>query len=138
MATIEHRLGRATMNDVLEALRGEAYAYARYRLYAAAVRSRGNERLAELFEQTAQVELDEHFAELAALAGLGERDEDCLRDALLGEAEEADTIYPEYAERAARNGDGAAAERFAELAADEAEHHAAFAAALRDRLSSRP
>jgi rubrerythrin len=132
--TISHHT-RASLNDVLEAMRGEAYAYARYRFNAAAARARGRDDLAELFERTARVELDEHFTQLAALTDLAETDERMLRDAIEGELEEAETIYPAYAERAAGGGDVSIAARFAELARDEAAHLEAFRAAL-DELSS--
>jgi rubrerythrin len=107
---------------VLTALRGEAYAHARYRLFAAAARSRGDERLASLREGMANVELDEHFAELAELAGLVGSDADNILAALQDENDEAELTYPEFAARARAAGEDAVAERFEELAADERGH----------------
>ena len=54
-----------THENVVAALHGEAFAYARYRLFANAARKRGDDRLAAMFDGIASAELDEHFAELA-------------------------------------------------------------------------
>ena len=131
MATIANEtLHCGTRNDVLEALRGEALAYVRYRLCARAARRHGRRALADLFELTALVERDDHFRRLAELVELAGDDEAALAEAIACEDDQAETIYPEYAERAARAGDLAAAELFAEIARDERRHRAAFEAAL--------
>ncbi|HZC31471.1 MAG TPA: ferritin family protein [Gaiellaceae bacterium] len=115
---------------MLAALQGEAFAYARYSLFAAAARERGAVRLASLFDGLAAVELDEHFAELADLAGLVGSDADNLRVALEDENTEAAATYPRYAAEARARGDAAAAERFAELAEDELGHAKTLEGAL--------
>jgi rubrerythrin len=51
-------------------MHGEAFAYAKYMLFAERARQRGNAELAELLEKTAKEELLEHFAEEAGLAEL--------------------------------------------------------------------
>ena len=111
-----------TYDALLHAMHGEAFAYARYSLYAAAARERGDERLASLFAGMANVELDEHFAELAELAGLVGTDADNLATALQDENEEIEVTYPEFARRARQRGDEAAARRFEEIADDERAH----------------
>ncbi|MFF5159911.1 ferritin family protein [Streptomyces sp. NPDC000348] len=115
------------------ALHGEALAHATYLLFAAHARQTGHPALARLWEGTAEVELREHFAAEAVLAGLVRGTEDNLRTAITGERHEATTLYPEFAERAAAVGDTAAARFFRDTAADEARHAAAFQKAL-DRL----
>ena len=119
-----------TNENVLSALRGEAYAHARYLLFAAAARERGDERLASLFEGIATVELREHFAELAELAGLVGTDADNIRSAIDDENLEVEEKYPQFAEQARLAGERAAAERFAELAEDEREHEKTLEQAL--------
>jgi rubrerythrin len=119
-----------TQEHLLTAMHGEAFAYAKYRLFAQAARAHGRPDLATLFEQTAETELSEHFAEEAELAGLAGSDIANLRDAIHGEAYEVETMYQQFAEDARADGDDAAADRFAEVREDERRHRDAFAAAL--------
>jgi rubrerythrin len=111
-----------THENVLAALHGEGFAHARYLLFAAAARKRGEERLASMFEGIAAVELQEHFAELAELAGLVGADADNLAAAILDENLEVEVTYPLFAEQARAAGELAIAERFSEMAEDEREH----------------
>jgi rubrerythrin len=111
-----------TRENVLAALHGEAFAHARYLLYADAARASGDERLAAMFEGIAQVELREHFAELAALGGLVGSDVDNLRTAIEDEGAEVEEIYRSFAEQARLAGEDAVATRFEEIRGDEREH----------------
>lgn len=111
-------------------MQGEAFACAKYMLFADQARKSGHAVLAALFERTAHVERLEHFAEEAELAGFLGSDTDNLRQAISGEADEVDTMYREFAEQAAAVGENAAADRFREIGSDEAAHLAAFRAAL--------
>lgn len=112
------------------AMHGEALAHAKYMLFATRARQTGNPALANLFEGTAGVELNEHFAGEAALAGLVRTTKDNLRKAIAGERNEATNLYPGFAKRATAVGDTAAARYFRDTAADEAKHAAAFQQAL--------
>ena len=85
--------------------------------------------VAKLFSGTAQVELREHFAGEAVLAGLVGTNAANLRDAIKGETDEHTTMYPNFAKQATKNCT-AAAELFTEIAADEGGHAAAFTVAL--------
>lgn len=117
--------------DLDAAMKGEAFAYAKYMLFADEARAHGHADIAALFERTAQTERMEHFREHARLAGmLGRSDADNLRDAIEGETYETRTMYPDMAERARRDGDSQVAARFAEVGKDEMKHRDAFAAAL--------
>jgi rubrerythrin len=120
-----------TKANLLTALHGEAFAYAKYRLFAEHARQQGRNELAALFDETARTELLEHFTEEAGLLGLVGDDEVNLQDAIRGEAFEVDTMYRTFAEEAQVAGDGAAAERFTEIRSDEARHLEAFRAALK-------
>jgi rubrerythrin len=119
-----------TYENTHAALRGEAFAHARYLLFARAARKRGNDRLASMFEGIAAVELQEHFAELAELAELVGTDTDNMRTAILDENLEVEETYPQFAEQARAAGETAAAARFAEIAEDEREHEKALEQAL--------
>jgi len=111
-----------TYDNVLTAMRGEAVAHARYLLFAAAARRRGEPRLASMFEGIAAVELQEHFSELGELAGLVGTESDNIRTAILDENREVEMTYPLFAEQARAAGEVTVAERFEEMAEDELEH----------------
>jgi rubrerythrin len=119
-----------THENVLAAMHGEAFAHARYLLFAAAARKRGEERLASMFDGIAAVELQEHFSELAELAGLVGTDADNIRDAILDENREVEETYPRLALQARAAGELAVAERFEEIAEDEREHEKTLEQAL--------
>ncbi|CCF84691.1 ferritin family protein [Nitrolancea hollandica] len=119
-----------TLNNLLTAMHGEAFAYVKYLLFAEHARKNGHTDLAELFEKTAKVERFEHFMEEAELYGLVGSDAENLRNAIQGESYEVETMYREFAEQAAAAGDQAAADRFSEVRQDEIGHRDAFEAAL--------
>ncbi len=127
-----------TREHLLQAMHGEAFAYARYLLFAERARRGGHPVLADLFERTAHTERFEHFAEEAELAGLVGTDEENLSAAIEGEAYEVETMYREFAQQAQQAGDTAAAERFAEIRNDEVKHLAAFRQALEQLQQGAP
>ena len=112
-------------------MQGEAFAYAKYMRFADQARSSGNTAVAHLFTNTADVELNEHFAELAGLAGLAAADTNVnLKDAIAGEQHEEDVMYPDYARQADQAGNPQAASLFREIAGDEKTHAQAFEKSL--------
>ena len=121
---------KARAENLSTAMHGEAFAYAKYMLYAEHARQTGNNELANLFESSANTERFEHFAEEARLAQLVGSDAENLKDAMSGESYEVETMYREFAEKAAAAGDKAVAERFEEIRRDEMKHRDAFKAAL--------
>lgn len=127
----EHaKLNPKTKENLSTAMHGEAFAYAKYLMFAEHARKAGNAELADLFEKTAKVEHMEHLGEEAKLAGVVGSDEDNLKDSIKGENYETTTMYPKFAEEAKAAGDKAAAERFAEIGSDEAKHRDSFKAEL--------
>jgi rubrerythrin len=121
---------QATLNDLHTAMQGEAFAYARYMLFAEAARDNGREELADLFESTARTEMLDHFARHAHLAGMIGSDADNLRAAIEDETYEIEARYPSFAEHARGAGDDEVANRFQEVCEDEIEHLEAFREAL--------
>jgi rubrerythrin len=119
-----------TCENVVAALHGEAFAYARYKLFAEAARSRGDDRLASMFDGIAEVELHEHFAELAVLVDLVGADPDNLRAVIQDENLEVEVEYPRFAQQARAAGETAVAERFEEIVEDEREHEKSLEEAL--------
>jgi rubrerythrin len=123
-------LSRSTTDNLSTAMHGEAFAYAKYMLYAEHARLNGNEPLAKLFEETAKAERFEHFGEEARLVGLVRSDAENVRDAMQGESYEVETMYREFSQKADAAGDNSAAHRFEEIREDEMKHRDAFKAEL--------
>ena len=119
-----------TEKNLSTAMKGEAFAYAKYSLYASEARKNGNIKLADLFEKSAHTERFEHFAEEARLSGLVKSDAENLKDAISGESYEVETMYAEFAKEATAAGDHKVARQFEEIRADEMKHRDAFKAAL--------
>ena len=125
------RSSGATLANLRTAMQGEAFAYAKYMRYADQARRDGNSAVARLFTNTANFELNEHFAMLATLAGLVATDTNAnLQDAINGEQHEADVMYPDYARQADQAGNPQAANLFREIAGDEKAHQQTFQKAL--------
>ena len=95
-----------TLTNLQDAMRGEAFASAKYLLYAAHARSTGHPALAELLTTLSDVELREHWAAEAVAGRAGRQYHhqpgECRRH---GENEEATTMYPDYAAQAKTAGD---------------------------------
>ena len=122
-------MNQRTQKNLVNAMHGEAFAFVKYMLFAEHARKSDHPELADLFEKTALVERFEHLAEEAELAGLVGSDADNLSEAIDGESYEVETMYKEFAEQAAADGDYAAASRFVEVRGDEIGHRDAFKAA---------
>ena len=119
-----------TKKNLDTAMHGEAFAYAKYLLFAQQARQEGHPEVAQLFERTANVEKLEHFKEEAKLAGIVGSTEDNLRNAIGGESYENTQMYKQFAQQAAACGDQQAASRFDEIRRDEGKHRAEYQAAL--------
>lgn len=123
-------ISQKTQDNLSTAMHGEAFAFAKYMLYAKHAEQNKNPELAKLFRTAAHIERFQHFAEETELAGLVGSDADNLRDAIKGESYEVETMYREFAEQAKAAGDKAVADRFEEIRHDEAGHLGVFKAAL--------
>lgn len=126
----DRTLAPRSRQNLLDAMKGEAFAYAKYKLFASQARKAGNLDLAELFDNTADQEFFEHFKEEADLLGLVGNDEQDLNHAIAGESFEVNSMYKDYAQQALEDGNDAVAKRFDEIRHDEAAHLLAFQEAL--------
>lgn len=124
------KFSKQTMENLSTAMHGEAFASAKYMLYARHARKEGNAPLADLFEKAARTERLDHFAKEAALSGVVGSDAENLQDAIEGESYEVDTMYRNFADQAKTAGEKAVADRFEEIRHDEMGHRDAFKAAL--------
>lgn len=129
-ANAGHVLTARSRKNLIDAMRGEAFAFAKYKIFARQARKNGREELARLFDKTADQEYMEHFAELAGLLQLAGSDEQDVTSAIAGESFEVDTLYKDYAQMAREDGDDEVAQRFEEIRRDEAYHQLAFHEAL--------
>ena len=123
-------MNKTTKDNLSTAMHGEAFAYAKYMLFAERARKTGNPELAQLLEKTAKEELLEHFAEEAALAEIVRGDVDNLEDAIAEESYEIETMYRDFAGQAFSAGEKAVGDRFEEIRHDEIKHRDAFKKAL--------
>ena len=120
-----------TRQDLLTAVHGEAFAHALYLTYAQAAQAQGLANLAKLFQRTATVELREHFAAEANLAGLVGTDRSNLISAVAGETNEANVLYPNAARQAYAVGERPyVGNLFMRTANQETRHVTHFTAAL--------
>ena len=127
-------LSENTQTNLSTAMHGEAFAYAKYLLYAKGGATKWEYRIGKSIRTGRQDwERFQHFAEEAELAGLVGSDDDNLKDAIKGESREVDTMYRKFAEQATASGDKAAADRFEEIRQDEMAHRDAFKMRWRKR-----
>ncbi len=125
-----HAISERSRRNLMKAMRGEAFAFATYKLFARQARSNGNLELAALFDKTADQQYLEYFAEQAELLDLMGSDEQDLTSAITGEFPEVDTLYAHCAEQAHEDGDERVAHRFEEMRHDEAFRQLALQEAL--------
>lgn len=118
-----------TLTNVRTAMRGEAYASARYRLFAQRAYADGLPWLGNLFATLADVELTEHYAALANRYGLVGSIRANVTAAIMAE-KEAMSTYANFALMANRQGDVVAAKRFEEIGTDESAHRILLADVL--------
>jgi rubrerythrin len=118
--------------NLLRAMRREAYAFAMCLLYATQARKHGRPQLAELFEQVAREEYFGHFADQALEAGVLGMEAENLHLAIEEEAFEAEVMYRDFQAQAEAVGDHAAAEQFRRLREDERANRDQFLVVLRD------
>ena len=126
------QLAPVTKKDLLDAMHGEAFAYAKYMAYAKQAREHGNTTLATLYEHTANIELNAHFATHAQEYGLVRSDAANLQDSIAGENYETTTMYPNFAKDTQAAGNTHAAAVFRSIGADEKNHRDRFKNALAD------
>ncbi len=130
-------LSARTKKNLETAMHGEAYANLKYRAYAEMARDTGKPELAKVFEQSANVEANEHFAREADALKLAKSNEANLMDAAAGEHYENTKMYKQFAAEARQDGDVATAKLFDQIAADEGDHYAAYQAALKQLRAKR-
>jgi rubrerythrin len=120
-----------TRQNLLRAMRREAFAFATYLLYATQARKHGRPQVAEVFETVAKEEYFGHFVEQALDVGLIGMEAENLHQAIEEEAYEAEVMYREFQAQAEAVGDHETAERFRRLREDERRNRDRFLTVLR-------
>jgi rubrerythrin len=122
-----------TRENLLRAMRREAFAFASYLLYATQARKHGRPEIAQLFEQVATEEYFGHFVEQAFQVGVIGMEAENLHLAIEELVFEAEVMYRDFQAQAQAQavGDHAAAERFLRLREDERRNRDRFLAVLR-------
>jgi rubrerythrin len=122
-----------TRENLLRAMRREAFAFASYLLYATQARQHGRPEIAQLFEQVATEEYFGHFVEQAFQVGVIGMEAENLHLAIEELAFEAEVMYRDFQAQAQAQavGDQEAAERFQRLREDERHNRDRFLTVLR-------
>jgi rubrerythrin len=121
-------LSQQAQRDLSAAMHRDAFAFAKYSLYAKQARETGDAELAELFERTANAERFEHFGKEAQLAGMTGSNIENLRNAIQSEVDDV-------VKHASAREDKAVADLLEQIRHDEVKHREAFKAALAIRES---
>lgn len=119
-------MDNTTRENLLAAMHQEAFAYAKYMLFAEHARESGKSELAQLLEKTAKEELAEHFKVQAGLVGLVRSDTENLEDAIQRHSYAIETMYRDFAQQAFSAGDKAVGDRLEEIRHGEMKHREEF------------
>jgi len=118
-----------TIKNLESALAGESQAHVKYRYFARIARAEGFEDVARHFEHTADQELKHAWGHLELLIGTPSTKE-CLEKAIEGETYEFTTMYPNFRDDAAHEGNAAAVIEATSQIEESREHAAEFAKVL--------
>ncbi len=120
-----------TMANLEAAFAGESMAHIKYRYFAKIARAAGDEETANVFEETANQEVQHALGHLDLLYPKAEMTtERCLQMAIEGETYEYTEMYPGFLKTARQEGNSAAAAEIAEQIAESKEHAEMFRATL--------
>jgi rubrerythrin len=120
-----------TRHNLQAALAGESMAHIKYRYFARLCRAQGDETTAQLFEATADQEIQHAWGHLELLmAAETLSPARCLQLAIEGETYEYTEMYPKFRAEAASDGDAAAEAELDAQIRESREHAEGFAAQL--------
>ncbi len=89
----------STMDNLKEAFAGESKANRKYLAYAKKADEEGHSQVAKLFRAAAEAETVHAHNHLAVMAGINSTEEN-LKDAIEGEIEEFEEMYPDFIKEA--------------------------------------
>ena len=116
-----------TVQNLEAALAGESMAHIKYMYFAQVCRAMGDEETAQVFEATAQQEVQHAFGHMDLLYPKNRLDPaKCLEFAIAGETYEYTEMYPSFRHMAVAEGHGDAVAEFDEQIAESQEHAEMF------------
>jgi len=110
-----------TTENLKAAFAGESQARNKYTFFAEVAREEGYHYIAKIFEETAMNEMQHAKDHLKLLGGIGDTLAN-LKEAMGGEDYEVQSMYPEFAQQAAEEGQKEAKTAFEQVAKIEAHH----------------
>ena len=119
-------LSNSTQQDLLAAMKNEAFSSLKYKMLSEQARKSGNLPLAGVLEHMATDEHEKLFKEHAKLYGLVKIDKESIVNAKSAEYAESIQTYEDMAKRAHAAGDANAAKHFSDSAQDEVDHRDAL------------
>lgn len=120
-----------TIKNLESAFAGESMAHIKYRYFAKLCRAAGDVASAEIFEETANQEVQHAFGHLDLLFPATEMTPArCLEMAIAGETHEYTEMYPEFRHAAEAEGHAAAVEEIDHQIAESKEHAEIFTRTL--------
>jgi len=119
----------STMDNLKEAFAGESQANRKYLAFAKKADSEGHTHIAKLFRAAADAETVHAHAHLRVMGGIKSTEEN-LKEAIEGETEEFEQMYPGFIEEANAEGNEAAVITFANANAVEKIHAKLYAEVL--------
>ncbi len=120
-----------TLENLQAALAGESMAHIKYRYFARICRAHGDEATAEVFERTADQEVQHAFGHMDLLYPPATLDPArCLELAIEGETYEYTEMYPSFRHTALEEQNKAAVQEFDEQIEESKEHAEMFQAVL--------
>jgi rubrerythrin len=122
--------GTKTEKNLMDAFAGESQARNKYTYFASAARKEGYERIAAIFEETANNEKEHAKLHLKALNGIGDTIAN-LTAAAAGENHECTSMYPDMARQAREEGFDEIARVFEGIGKIEKEHRDRYQALLK-------
>ncbi|UFS70346.1 rubrerythrin family protein [Geomonas sp. RF6] len=117
--------GSKTEKNLMEAFAGESQARNKYTYFASVAKKEGYEKIAAIFQETADNEKEHAKLHLKHLAGIGSTI-DNLRASAAGELDEHSDMYPRMAREAREEGFAEIAALFEGIAAIEKAHQERF------------
>lgn len=108
-------------NEIISAMKNEAYARCRYEVFAEVAQEQGLIYFAKVLKETADNELS-HFREFMRILGLVGSVNDNIKDAIADELNESSEIYPKLSEYAMADGELDTARIFDRIAKIEKRH----------------
>ncbi|MFC1582747.1 rubrerythrin [Planctomycetota bacterium] len=123
--------GSKTEKNLQDAFAGESQARNKYTYFAKVARKQGYEKVAAIFEETAENEREHAKLHFKKLSGIGST-EDNLKECIAGEHYEWDEMYPQMAADAREEGFKDIAVLFEGIAVIEKHHEERYKAVLKN------